>query len=296
MKLKITWVNRNIGEEGIRVYRFETPTTEIGDATPLATLPPGTNEYIDETVIQNRVYWYLFEVFKGTDSFVSNPVSARATPYTGPGPEVLRTGDFNRGYFGIIEEDTFISPAEVMTLLNLTDGTNSTTPNNWHKFAYENDIYLLPTAATKTSIRWRQLYEAGLIYGEDGPGIPELDRPEVNQNRIIEINGDRYQVSTMTALYPGAPVELWTTGTDFVEEIDKSMWNSMVLAITVGGTTDERYREGLAFLSTGTVAFQTEILRDLVTPTYAAIRSNLLRSSIGANSAASWRPLLRLIP
>lgn len=66
--LRLTWRDRNSGaaeEEGFRLYRGTAPLDLDDLPAPLATLPPGTEQYDDETVAPATTYHYAVSAFRG---------------------------------------------------------------------------------------------------------------------------------------------------------------------------------------------------------------------------------------
>ena len=60
---KLTWLDTNQGEYGYRIYRATSSFTESNLPPVYATVPPGTEEYLDTDVESGTTYYYRVSAF-----------------------------------------------------------------------------------------------------------------------------------------------------------------------------------------------------------------------------------------
>lgn len=205
MQIKINWQNINTSADGVRVYRSSSFIIPSALPAVYATIAGSATEYIDTSVIKDATYFYVFEVFKGTDSAFSTNVQATAVTYSGPGPQLPIVGDLDLGYYGIVQSSELISWDAFIAWCGVTLLTKTTTTSqDWIKFAYKGKTLYTPRQPLGT-ISWQTLYNAGLVYGVDGMGPREYNTlTAVNQQRIITAANNQFKVRLPTALPPGA--------------------------------------------------------------------------------------------
>jgi hypothetical protein len=133
---------------------------------------------------------------------------------TGPGRSTILRGDWNIGLMDIITSSQLFTASELKTALGLGVGfggnVNDAVAGHWYKFIRRGKIIFIPTAPLSNTgtIRWTDLYNAGLVYGVDGPGAapfnlttagltPPVTAP-VNQKRVVVKDGHSFLVRTPT--------------------------------------------------------------------------------------------------
>ena len=199
MDIQLNWTNPNTGEDGTRIYRSTSPMDPAALPTPLTTVGPGITSFTDTTVVRYQKYYYRFESFKGDDTALSGEREIWALPYTGPGNQNLLAGDLWTGYYGLLQGGTeFLRRSEITEALNF-EGSQPNTGNEyirWFKFAWKNKILFIPLGAFSWNDTWADLYNAGLVFGVDGPGDYPLGTP-VNQLREVTFKGDTFRVRLM---------------------------------------------------------------------------------------------------
>lgn len=196
MPLQMTWVNRNANDDGTRIYRSVTPIDKAALPQPLVTLPPGASTYVDETAERNQLYHYLFETFKGSDSSFSKEQHLGYYPYTGPGQQKPLRGDMKQGYFGRVSVSEMFTQAELINACGVALNPLSISIE-WMKFALDGKILFVADGAISSGPTWDLLYNAGLVFGVDGPGPFNSGTP-VNQLKVIGKNDHMYRVRLMT--------------------------------------------------------------------------------------------------
>lgn len=186
MNITINFDNYNGGiEEGIRVYRDVAPIADGALPAPLATLPPGSTQYVDATAVRGTKYYYRFGVFSGADELVSpnKAIMAVAPNDTGPGPQSLIAGDWDLGYFGYTKGADLMTYGTLSGLLGVTDGT-ATLELGWSKVAYKGKVLYIARGAARYQLTYQSLYLAGAVYGtnDNGANVPSGQTP-TNQYR-----------------------------------------------------------------------------------------------------------------
>lgn len=77
-KIILTWEDRNVGEDGHKIYRSTTPIDLEALPAPLATLPANASSYEDLNVLVGQTYYYIVSVFRGGEEKFSYPLTAAA--------------------------------------------------------------------------------------------------------------------------------------------------------------------------------------------------------------------------
>ncbi|EHV4349911.1 hypothetical protein K0L68_001439 [Salmonella enterica] len=179
--------------DNIEIYR-KTPGNATIDVnapgTPLATLPGDATSYEDNAVENNTTYRYWIAAVKDGERVFNTPTAQGFFLDTGPGPQKLLYGDWHAGYFGTV------TPAELFTyaeLNSLVVNIFSYAVSAWHKFIYKNRILFMSDNAI-ISTTPQQIYNQGLMYGQDGNGYVPSWATARNQRRTVEKNGYEYVV------------------------------------------------------------------------------------------------------
>ncbi|BAQ02712.1 hypothetical protein AVU38_gp184 [Ralstonia phage RSL2] len=176
MDITITFDNYNGGtEDGVHVYRSDTPMLDASMPAPLATIAAGSTSYVDATVVRGNKYYYRVGIFKGTDETLTPNRAFRAVAAadTGPGPQKLISGDWDLGYFGYAKSTSdLISYANLGTALGLsTAGTALTNDLDWLKVAYKGKVLFVARTMYKYNIAYTTLYSAGAVFGTNDNGL-----------------------------------------------------------------------------------------------------------------------------
>lgn len=223
MYTKLKWENANgANPVTVKIYRSDTTIdrANLAALTPIATLNAGELEYNDTTVVRGQLYYYCFETSNTNDKVASPVYPIRAVPRRGPGSSQLLVGDYNYGYFGTLTSNQFINPIELRAALNFTGGSVGNTGTKWHKYARNGKILIIPENWISSGLSWKNLYDAGLVYGVDSAGFGNAGA-DVNQKRQVTIGPDTFWVRLMRgynddpAVFPpattvGEPVETFT--------------------------------------------------------------------------------------
>lgn len=193
MNLTLNFENYNRGmEDGVRVYRATTPIADASLPAPLATLPSGATQYVDDTVVRGSKYYYRFGIFKGTDEMLSPNRAVRAvSPVdTGPGPQKLAMGDWDLGYFGITRSVDFISYNNLALFLGFPT-TGNAADIDWLKVAYKGKVLYISRNIIRLSVSYATLYNAGAVFGtnDNGAAVPTGSTP-TNQYKPLVVKSD----------------------------------------------------------------------------------------------------------
>lgn len=197
MGIRIKWHNPNQDYDKIRIYRDTTRFDLATPPVPIAEVTSG-EFYDDNTTERNGVYYYSIGVVKGDDEILS-PIKVLADmPDTGPGPQKVLRGDYERGYFGELTPAEFITASELMAGLSLSDMNLVRDADTviWHKFIHRGKILFMPSVAIAGSVSWKTLYEQGLVFGTDdyGPTEAQVGMIPTLQNRRVDIHDYTFKV------------------------------------------------------------------------------------------------------
>lgn len=300
MKVKLDWVDRNANTIGTRIYRSETPFDKDTLPEVLTTVGQGVTDYVDATVIPGKLYYYIFEAFTDKLSSFSVMKTVHLITDTGHGPQAIRAGDANKGYFGTVSQEDFITHQALYDWSGLVGGiVNVTTPltQPWFKYAYEGKVCFIPFNHIVSRVSWDSLYEAGLVYGEDSNGPITMETP-VNQNKIITIGGKNYRVRLQRAFkesllegVTGAWVKFEREGYDErcavlpnLHKVNSVIQDGFKYSIDI--TTGQDGWVAVAHSTTEDV--KNAVCVDYVAGTFARLSKN--------RADFTWIPVLELIP
>lgn len=305
MSIKVEWVDPNSGTTDYVIYRQDTPINIESLPAPLATIASSAREYIDDTVVRNKLYYYVVASRKGADVAYTPNKPIAFMPYTGPGPQDIKRGDWGFGYFGRVPLSEVFGPQELKLGIGLTVGTDmaaAALPDAaWLKFVHKGKIIFIPNCALWSNITWEQLYKAGLLFGatpsSDWPDYPKTTWGIVPQNKMLtRYNGDH----------------------SFIVRTPSSRVSPNIVGVTVEQLTGGEYDKILAYAYSARSVQDTQgynQVDDLVNAHYTyscdmhSAASALMRVpsagsvdgilSIAINGAGTstygWRPVLELI-
>lgn len=195
---KLSWTNPNGATPiTVKIYRGTSPIDRANLTGLLATLSAGETTYTDNTALRGVTYYYVYETTSATDRTVSPNYQIVTVPRRGAGPNVLKAGDFNYGYFGSLPSSSFININALRTAVNFLTGTVLTVSPKWHKFVRNGKVIYLPEQCSVQNVSWTQLYTAGLVFGSNDNGPYNANAGNVNQNAQVTIGADTYRVRLM---------------------------------------------------------------------------------------------------
>lgn len=297
MKNTLNWVNRNTDEDGTNVYRSNAVIESVDGLTPVAVLPPGANSWEDTDVVQGQYYHYRLEVFKGEQKFlgINTPVLTQVS--TGPGPQAILRGDWERGFFGEVTPADFVDHSEIVLLCGLSAiGANVAGSISWIKCARKGKILMYPMTPIRTGISWRALYDKGLVFGRDDNGPTAGSIGTVNQNVVIEVKGFRYQVRLMKGMPDG--MDVTDSG---ATQGAATEWHDVLLSLLTSVPPEQTWGN-LANYTDAQLAVSSNPrwMQEINTggttswyrgSNYAAAATNITNTS----AAYTWQPVLELI-
>jgi len=194
MELVVNWTNRTENADSIKLYRKEEPFLESEMGEAIATLPGNAVSFTDEVEF-GKTYYYRTQTIKGGDAVTSAQLKAIATTYTGPGPQVLISGDTECGFYGEVAEQELDNPALLASRI-IGSAAQRGTDTSWLKFSYKGKIIYMPKQMI-FNVAYQTLYDAQVIDGRRGlPQNPLGNAPTLEQYREEVIRGQRFIVRT----------------------------------------------------------------------------------------------------
>jgi hypothetical protein len=195
---KLSWTNPNGATSiTVNIYRGTAPLDRANLSGALVSLTAGETTWTDNTALRGTTYYYVFETISATDRTVSPNYQIVTVPRRGAGPNVLLAGDYNYGYFGSVPSASFINGNALKNAVGLSAVVITSVSPKWHKYARNGKVIYVPeTPLTALTISWRQLYNAGVVFGSNDNG-PYNGGANVNQNAQVTIGADTYRVRLM---------------------------------------------------------------------------------------------------
>jgi len=313
---KLSWTNPNGATPiTVNIYRGTAPLDRANLSGALVSLVAGETTWTDNTALRGTTYYYVFETISATDRTVSPNYQIVTVPRRGAGPNTLKAGDYNYGYFGSIASSSFININALRTALNFLSGTVQNISPKWHKFARNGKVIYVPELLPVTGVSWTQLYNAGLVFGSNDNG-PYNAGSNVNQNVQVTIGADTYRVRLMRGynddynVFPpttnvAEPVETFTCEwDDFMYPLSvwvpavQRMANQASLTLTAQGYGASISNYGVLMQEKCTnAASATPLVRG---SGITATRDGLTRRMITGNTLTStvnpvWWPVLELV-
>lgn len=237
----LSWTDLNAVGTKLEIYRGDAPLDRANlPASPLATLTNGETTYRDENnVLLGKDYYYVFVSSTATDRVVSQNYLITAITRRGPGPQTLKQGDNNLGYFGALQSGEFIDANGLVDLSGIKNFATAASVVNpfplWHKYVRNNKILIVPEGPIMTAAAWTQLYLAGAVYGTDdnGPLVPTGVTP-TKQNARVTIGRDTYRLRLLKGMTDLPYTDVQAT------VIVPNEWNDLVYPMVHSVPDDQR--------------------------------------------------------
>lgn len=313
---KLTWTNPNGATPiTVNIYRGTSPLDRANLSGPLVSLTAGETTWQDNTAVRGTTYYYVFETISATDRSVSPNYPIVTVPRRGAGPNTLKAGDANYGYFGSMTSSNFININALRTALNFLSGTVQNISPKWHKFARNGKVIYVPESLPVLGVSWTQLYNAGLVFGSNDNGPYNANAGNVNQNAQVTIGPDTYRVRLMRGhsddygVFPSTanvaePVEAFTCEYDdfmyplsvWVPNVQR-MANQANLSLTAQGFGGSITNYGILMQEKCTNAAGTQPLvrgSGVIATRDGLTRRNITTNALGAVQPCWW-PVLELI-
>lgn len=299
MGIKLNWDDQSDQAlDAIEVYRSLTPIDENSPGTPVATLAGSARSYDDTDVKVGNTYYYRVAVVKGTSRSFGAQQTMGYFSNLGPGPQKILRGDWVRGYFGEIPNAEWVPATDVVDkikaqLRSLVGLSFNATSPTWYKFVYKGKILYFPSNNFIVSTNWQNAYNAGFVFGVDGPGALPTGAPgAVNQKVVIEIGG--YQFLVRSARLSDIPTTQYLTQ---AADFNTGEWKSTFARLRADAAsltdptimprfTDYANIAGTAsahLADSGNVAF--------INPTAPEVLTK-----VATNSSIGWMIVLELLP
>lgn len=202
MEMTIHWSNRDTDVDEFRIYRSDSKIDPIDPPTPIATVTGDTFSYVDQDVTLGGLYHYVVTAVKGGHEAQSMSRALAAIPHTGPGPQELIYGDYEFGIFGrmpswqLFTRDQFFAQFDTLPKY----ATKFRDSDEWVKYMWRGRVCFMPFKGNFLyNVAWQYLYEAGLVYGVDGPG-PQSLLSAVNQRVVVTRDQYTFRVRTPQAM------------------------------------------------------------------------------------------------
>jgi len=242
MSLKLVWTNPNLVATRVRIYRKDTDFDSSSLPAPSVELTNGETSWIDESAVDGNTYYYVLGSKTDNDEVFTASQKILVADNRGIGPSVLKYGDASIGYFGEVLAADFVNSSVIMAAAASTSGLSvPVIQPTWYKFIRNNKIIYVPDQFFSTGAAFASLYNAGFVYGVDGPGptgypTVGLSGP-VNQLRTFDFQGQRYKIRMMRGWSDGPITDVAnyvTTNTgnhDTVPEAVPNEYNDFLYAL-----------------------------------------------------------------
>lgn len=169
MGIRLEIANKNTVPVTINVYRGDQELDR-------ANLPPAIGQvanttdnpviYNDNSVVQGKTYFYVFETVGPKDRAYTRNFKVQALETRGPGDNDIKLGNRNLGYYGNLSAGAITDAASLCSAIGLTGHT----PNSftyWYKFARKGKVLFVPNAhIARSGLSFNKLKTLGLIDGK----------------------------------------------------------------------------------------------------------------------------------
>ncbi|MFW6377153.1 MAG: hypothetical protein ACOCZ5_00770, partial [bacterium] len=150
---------------------------------------------------------------------------------TGPGPSgcdsLIYDTDTDTGYFGLFND--FITGQDLITHLNITEGTLINSDTAWMKFISEGKILFVPQKPILSHVSWKAIYEAGAVFGTDDNG-PYNAGTDVLQDAQIQIGDYSFRIRLLTGATTNPASTEWDCSVEGGGGMD-SEWNNLIYRV-----------------------------------------------------------------
>lgn len=199
MPITLNWPSQAAQSlSAIEVYRSESKIDELNPGAPLATLAHDATTYADNSVVENKNYYYsVVAVKNGNRTFGAQRCIPFLSKY-GPEPSVpLNRGFEDCRYIGSLTPAEFIDATALKSLLGAA-GAMVGAVTGWYKFLYKGKILYFPNVFVTSN--YTQLNQWGVLFGENDPAkLPSWAAASVDHKRIITVGENEYIVRLVKA-------------------------------------------------------------------------------------------------
>lgn len=214
------------------------------------------------------------------------PRSMKLYPDSGPGPKVLKYGNEDLGYFGLILKSDFIQDYDLREQVAFNKGTLNSRMTGWFKMFIGGKVIFFANDSYYNSVLWLDLYKAGIVSGTDDDGISG-EVPGVNQLRFVTTQEDTFKARLFSTIVTdpqylaSTPITIGT-GVSIGAE-----WTRVITALkqwkvfVTGSYAGYNWASGTSIAGTGGMRH--------------AFRQDYI-NGWAQTSEAAWVPVLELIP
>jgi hypothetical protein len=170
MGIKLNWaLPEGVSLDKVVIYRGTQRISTGALPAPLAELAPDTVAYEDATVASGNIYYYVISLVKGAQVSFSSNYEIGYFSSTGPGPQELLRGTWEKGYFGTVSDAEFLSFMDIKEQLAGLPAPNGVS-GGWHKLIYKGKILFFPFQDYSSVMAINSVYAAGAVFGDDTNG------------------------------------------------------------------------------------------------------------------------------
>lgn len=204
MAFTLRWTNNNPTGSVVTVYRDTKAIVLTALPAPLATLSNGEQQYTDTTATIGTTYFYLLAVTVNGKTLYGPARTATVFNRRGVGSMTLAVGNEDIGYIGTPDFAERFTYADLPSGFQALTGLSTAVQIAVGKVMLDGKVfYVFPNfRVTSNLFTWDQIYNAGLMYGVDGPG-PDGGRGNlapVDQGGLFDFQGDTYRIRCMRGL------------------------------------------------------------------------------------------------
>lgn len=213
MAVKLKFNNPTVGAVTLKIYRGDAPLDRKALANPIQTIEnPATGplEWVDVTVVQDKVYYYVFETIGPKDRDISQNIRIQASKDRGPGNSVMQIGSYKLGYFDTVVIESIIGVADLIAMTGLS--LTSLAPTYLLKMIRNGETFFVPNKPVAVGgVTWNGLNTAGVIDGtkkfRSGGRDYGIYLPHgLSDNDTIDLTGKTFPMDA-DAVYPNTHSE-----------------------------------------------------------------------------------------
>lgn len=221
---------------------------------------------------------------------------------TGPGPDELIHGDFNRGFYGEVSAAELINGPDLALEIGLSMGDDMNLNEPWLKFSLDGKTLFVAKKTLKSNITWDAIYQAGAVYASDDFGRHPRGTNRL-QNAKVSVAGYRFKVRLLRGSSVD-PLSISTYSSTLPElpELLDSEWNQLIVPLA-NGEWENYSLQDLGILGSSGIGSQTWCQEAGANGNYRLIRGTSSATDYRLHNPGresntryrGWRPVLELI-
>lgn len=201
----ITWTNPNPDADGIRIYRSLEPFGKESLPAVHATIAGDADGYEDPDVMADQIYYYLFEQFKGSETYFTRQHYLLT----------YRDGQAS-AFLGEVSASELINGFDLAARIGLTVGTAQHDDEPWLKFIHQGKVLYIAKKPYRHNLSWDAIHAQGAVFGT---GVS-----------VVEINGATYRCRLLTGANEDPTTAAAGTNPAGTED---SEWNRLLYPVHV---------------------------------------------------------------